>query len=99
MLNEVVFYHRASRTLVLTDTAHNIGPDAAAFTRFFFKLFGGYGRLSTSLAERVATKDRAAVRRTVDAILQWDIQRVIMAHGHIVEGNGAQALRDAYAWL
>lgn len=99
MLNEVVFFHRPSRTLVLTDMAHNVGPDAAAFTRFFFRLFGGYGRLSTSLPERMANRDRPAARRTVDTILQWDFQRVIMAHGQVVESNGAQALREAYAWL
>jgi hypothetical protein len=99
LLNEVVFFHRPSRTLVLTDMAHNVGPDAAALTRFFFRLFGGYGRLSTSLAERMANRDRPAVRRTVDTLLQWDFQRVIIAHGHIVESNGAQALREAYAWL
>jgi hypothetical protein len=99
MLSEVVFFHRPSRTLVLTDMAHNVGPDAAASTRFFFRLFGGYGRLGTSLVERMVNRDRPAVRRTVDTILQWDFQRVIIAHGHIVESNGAQAFREAYAWL
>jgi hypothetical protein len=99
MLSEVVFFHSPSRTLVLTDMAHNVGPDAAATTRFFFRLFGGYGRLGTSLVERMVNRDRPAVRRTVDTILQWDFQRVIIAHGHIVESNGAQALREAYAWL
>jgi hypothetical protein len=99
MLNEVVFFHRPSRTLVLTDMAHNVGPDAAALTRFFFRLFGGYGRLGVSLVERMVNRDRPAVRRTVDTILQWDFQRVILAHGRVVEGNGAQAFREAYAWL
>lgn len=98
-LNEVVFFHRASRTLVLTDTAHNLGPETPPVTRFLFRLFGGYGRLSTSLIDRLITRDRAAVRRTLDTILQWDFQRVIMAHGHIVESDGAQAFRKAYAWL
>jgi hypothetical protein len=99
MMNEVVFFHRQSRTLVLTDTAHNVGPDASAPTRFFFRLFGGYGRLSTSIIDRMVNRDRAAARRTVDTILQWDFQRVILAHGQIVEQEGAQAFRQAYAWL
>ncbi len=99
MLSETVFFHRPSRTLMVTDTVHNVGPDAGAFTSLVFKLFGGYGRLSTSLIERMVSRDRAAVRRTVDAVLQWDFQRVIMAHGHIVESNGAQAFREAYVWL
>jgi hypothetical protein len=99
MLGEVVFFHRASRTLVLTDSAHNIGADASPLTRLVFRLFGGYGRLSTWVVDRLINRDRAAARATVDAILQWDIQRVILAHGHIVEHDGAQAFREAYAWL
>ncbi len=99
MLGEVVFFHRASRTLVLTDSAHNVGPDAAPLTRFVFQVFGGYGRLSAWVVDRLINRDRAAARRTVDTILQWDIQRVILAHGHIVERDGAQAFREAYAWL
>jgi hypothetical protein len=99
MFNETVFFHRASRTLIVTDTVHNVGPDAAPFTRLFFRLFGGYGRLSTSIFERLVNRDRAAARKTVDSLLQWDFQRVIMAHGHIVERDGARAFREAYAWL
>jgi hypothetical protein len=99
MLNETVFFHRPSRTLILTDMAHNVSPDATGYTRFFFRLFGGYGRLSVSIVEKMVNRDRPAVRRTVDTILQWDFQRVIMAHGNVVEGNGTQAFREAYAWL
>jgi hypothetical protein len=99
MLGEVVFFHHASRTLLLTDSAHNIGPEAPAFTRTMFKALGGYGRLSTSLVDRLITRDRAAARGTVDTILKWDIQRVIPSHGHIVERDGARAFREAYAWL
>jgi hypothetical protein len=47
MLGEVVFFHPPSRTLIVSDCLHNVGPDAAPLTRFVFKTFGGYGRLST----------------------------------------------------
>lgn len=99
LMGEVVFFHRPSRTLVVTDCVHNIGPEAPALTRFTFRLLGGYGRLSTSAVDRLVNRDRAAARATVDTILQWDIQRVILSHGHIVESGGAQAFREAYAWL
>ncbi|WP_309893808.1 DUF4336 domain-containing protein [Archangium sp.] len=98
-INEVVFFHHASRTLLITDTAHNIGDEAPTFTRTFFKIAGGYGRLSTSFVDRLVNRDRAAARATVDTILKWDIQRVIPSHGHIVERDGARAFREAYAWL
>lgn len=81
-LGEVVFFHRASRTLVATDTVHNIGPEAAPMTRFAFNALGGYGRMSTSVIDRFLNRARAAARATVDSILKWDFQRVILAHGH-----------------
>jgi hypothetical protein len=35
----------------------------------------------------------------VDAILRWDIQRVILAQCDVVEHDAARAVREAYAWL
>lgn len=99
LLGEVVFFHRASRTLVVTDIVHNLGPETEPLTRFIFKTLGGYGRMSTSVVDRLINRDRTAARATVDTILQWDIQRVILAHGHIVEQDGARAFREAYSWL
>ncbi|WP_224240774.1 DUF4336 domain-containing protein [Hyalangium gracile] len=99
-LGEIVFFHHASRTLVLTDSLHNLASDAPAFTRFSFRLLGGRtGRPSTWLIDRLINRDRKAARRTVDTILQWDIQRVIVAHGNVVEHDAARAFREAYAWL
>ncbi|HEX8703943.1 MAG TPA: DUF4336 domain-containing protein [Myxococcaceae bacterium] len=99
LLNEVVFFHRASRTLVATDTLHNIGADSPPYTRFVFKALGGYGKATTSLIDRFLNRDRSAARASVDTLLKWDFQRVIMAHGHVVEQDGARAFREAYSWL
>lgn len=99
-VGEVVFFHHASRTLVLTDSLHNPGADGAALANFVFKLLGGrMDRPSTWLIDRMVNRDRAAARRTVDAILQWDVQRIILAHGNVVEHDAARAFRAAYFWL
>lgn len=100
LLGEIVFFHRASRTLVLTDSLHNPDPDGSALANFVFRLLGGRtDRPTTGLIDRMINRDREAARRTVDAILQWDIQRIILAHGKVVEDDAARAFRDAYAWL
>lgn len=99
-VGEVVFFHRASRTLVLTDCLHNPASNRSASANFVFKLLGGRtDRPSTWLVDRMVNKDRKASRRTVDAILQWDFRRIILAHGDVVEQAAAQAFREAYAWL
>jgi hypothetical protein len=46
--NEVTFFHRPSRTLILCDLAFNFGPRAAAPTRLLMKLLRSYGHLGPS---------------------------------------------------
>jgi hypothetical protein len=99
-VGEVVFFHHPSRTLVLTDSLHNPGAHGSALANFVFKLLGGRtDRPSTWLIDRLINRDRKAARLTVDTILQWDIGRVILAHGDVVEHEASRAVREAYAWL
>lgn len=99
VLNEVVFFHRASRTLILTDLAANVGRTASAPARLYFRLAGTYGRLGQNRLIRWLVRDRRAARRSVERMLQWDIERMLMAHGAPLTSGGAQALRTVFAWL
>lgn len=97
--NEIVFFHRSSRTLVLCDLAFNFGPSAAASTRFLMKLIRSYGRFGPTKLDPFLIRDRAAARKSLERILAWDFDRVVVAHGDIVERSGREALREGYAWL
>jgi hypothetical protein len=97
--NEVAFFHRASRTLILCDLAFNFGPSAAAPTRLLMKLLRSYGRLSPSKLDPLLIRDRRAAGASLERILAWDFDRVIVAHGDIQERGGYELLRDGYAWL
>ena len=44
-------------------------------------------------------RDRAAARQSLEQILAWDFDRVIVAHGDIRESGGREALKAGYAWL
>ncbi len=99
MLGEIVFLHRASRTLILTDTAHNLGDDRPWWTRTVFRMMGGFGGFKTSLADRLMARDKPAARASVEAVLKWDFDRVIVAHGAVLDSGGPEALRAAYRWL
>jgi len=99
LANEVVFLHPPSRTLLITDLAFNIREDSPPATRFAYKLLGAYGRFGPSLLERVLIRDRPAARASLEGILGWDFDRVIMAHGRVLAGGGREALRAGYAWL
>ena len=97
--NEVVFFHRASRTLLLCDLAFNFGPRAAAPTRLLMKLMRSYGRFGPSKLDPWLIRDRQAARQSLLRILGWDFDRVVVAHGDVLESGGHEALREGYAWL
>jgi len=97
--NEVAFFHRASRTLMLCDLAFNFGPSAASPTRLLMKLLRSYGRLGPSKLDRFIVRDGGEARESLKRILEWDFDRVIVAHGDVVESGGKQLLREGYEWL
>jgi hypothetical protein len=97
--NEVVFFHRPSRTLVICDLAFNFGPRAAAPTRFLMRMMRSYGYFGPSKLDPLLIRDRRAARESLERILAWDFDRVILAHGDVLESGGREALRRGYAWL
>jgi hypothetical protein len=97
--NEVVFCHRPSRTLILCDLAFNFGPRAAAPTRLLMRLLRSYGRFGPSRLDPLLIRDRRAARQSLERILGWDFDRVVVAHGDVLERGGREALRQGYAWL
>ena len=97
--NEVVFLHRASRTLIMCDLAFNFGPRAAAPTRLLMRLLRSYGRFGPSKLDPLFIRDRWAARQSLERILAWDFDRVVVAHGDVLESGGRAALRQGYSWL
>lgn len=95
-LNEFIFYHVLSRTLILTDTAFNFDDSFSFSTKLVAKLIGSYNNLSSSLLERIATTDKNKIKNTLQKILDWDFDRVIMAHGSIVDSHGKEKLIQGF---
>jgi hypothetical protein len=101
LMNEVVFFHPSTRTLLLTDLAFNVpAHHRAAFrTRIFYWLVGAVGRFGPHRVVRLGIRDRAAARTSVQRILQWDFDRVIVAHGEVLETDGHARCAAAFAFL
>lgn len=98
-VNEVAFLHRASRSLLVCDLAFHIGPDSPPWTRLWFRVMGAYDRLETTFLEKIITRDREAARASLERILAWDFERVVVSHGRILETGGREAFRRAWSWL
>ena len=98
-LTEIEFLHRPSGTLILGDICYNLGPETPLGTRIVARLAGMYGDLSVPLDFRYTVKNRAAARRSVDRILDWEFERVVVGHGRIVERDAKRRVREAFDWL
>ena len=96
--NEVVFFHRATRTIVLADAIFNLGTHPSAFTRLVARLLGNREAGATWL-ERLLIRDRAAARAQIDRMLAWNAERIVLAHGDPIAHDATAVIRRAYAWL
>ena len=97
--NEVIFFHPASRSLIITDIAFNFGRDSAWLLKFVMMFNGGVGRFGPTGFCKSQIKDRPAVRASLDTILSWDFDRIIVGHGQNVATDGKRIFRDAFAFL
>lgn len=95
-LEEWVFFHRASRTLILTDIAFCFDESFPWLTQLVTKAGGSYKTLSPSLLERVATTEKSKVKASAQQVLGWDFERVVVAHGRIVDRDGKAQFKRGY---
>lgn len=99
-LNECVFFHPQSRTLIVTDLVFHIDNQVASTTiNLLARILGAYNQLRPSLLEKFATKDKFKVKTSIQKILAWDFERVIMAHGSIIEQNAKSQFQAGYEWF
>lgn len=102
-LEEVVFFHKQSRTLILTDLIENFEPKRTSniFLRNLYKLAGiAYPDGKTPIDLRMTfagQKDQA--RECYKRMLSWQPEKIILAHGHWYDQNGTEELERAFRWL
>ena len=100
-LNEVVFFHRASRSLLVADLLFNMTAPASVMTGLVLRMMGTYKRFGPSRLLRFGlTKDRRALKAGVERMLAWDFVRVLPGHGEVFEAPDArERTRAALGWV
>jgi hypothetical protein len=98
-INEVVFFHPSTRTLLLTDLAFNVPADKTAAARLFYWVVGAAGRFGPHRVLRLTIRNRSLARASVERILQWDFDRVVVTHGEVLDHGGRDAFAGAFAYL
>ncbi|ROU03442.1 DUF4336 domain-containing protein [Histidinibacterium lentulum] len=101
LTTEVVFFHRASSTVLVTDLVQHI---PRGWYRGWRAVVARLDLMTASAPSvprkfRMAMRDRPAARAAVGRILDWPAERLVMAHGTPVPSDGQDVLRQAFRWL
>ena len=102
-LTEVDFFHRPSRTLVLTDLIENFEPKRVKnrWLRLIIRLAGaadpdGKAPIDMQLS---FLRQRRTVRAAAERMIAWEPKRILIAHGRWYSENGVDELRRAFRWV
>ena len=97
--NEVVWFHRASRTLILTDLCQLWHGTLPLISVAYAGLTGVRNCLTVPRTVRMMIRDKQAFAASARAIMQWPFERVITAHHAIVDDDAHAAVARAFAFL
>jgi hypothetical protein len=98
-LDEFVFHHRATRSLVVTDLVFNVRQPRGWLAHLLLFLGGTHGRLASSRALRFLIEDRARVADSVERILALPFEALVVAHGDVLVAGAHAELERALRWL
>jgi hypothetical protein len=95
-VNEVVWFHKATQTLIMTDVLQCWSGDLDWKTAAYARLTGVRAKLDVPRTVRLVTRDKAKAAGSARTILQWPFTRVITAHNSIVEQDAHAAVEKAF---
>ena len=98
---EVVFFHAPSGTVLFTDLIQQLAPASVSGWRGLVAKLDRLTGDEPSVPQkfRIAFIDRHAARRSLQRILAWPAQNVLMAHGKPVDKDAGAFIRRAFGWL
>lgn len=94
-LDEVVFFHLASRTLIVADLLRGRSASRSILCALGRALF----RRGAGPVTPLGFADEGSARASLRRVLRWDFDRVVLADGGAITGGGKELLRLAYRTL
>ena len=98
---EAVFFHTSSGAVLFTDLLQQLPPDWFFGWRALVAKWDLMVGPEPSVPRkfRVAFTNRRVARASLEQVLSWPVEKVLMAHGAPVNENGRAVLRRAFRWL
>jgi hypothetical protein len=93
---EVALLHTPSGTLILTEVIFNFADDQPLWSELLLRVaVGGEHHPGMPRPVKHGVKDELAFKASMEVILAWDFDRVIVGHGDVIESGGKEKLRAA----
>lgn len=101
LLSEVLFFHRKTHTVLLDDIImRNPVMEGKPFTNLVFKMGGVQGLDGgVTIDMKLTFLNRSLARQSLDRLLSWDFDKLIIAHGPCIESDAKQYVKRAFRWL
>ena len=100
-IDEVYFLHKRSRTVILGDFIQNRRiMKGKPLLNALLRLAGvAYPNGSVPFDIRLSITDRNLARRSLEKLLSWDFDKLIIAHGVCIEEDAKPFVARAFRWL
>ena len=95
-LDETLVYHRPTATLFGADVVVRADAHDHWTWRFAARIKGCFERVAVSPDVRTKVVDRAAASRSLQAIHAFSIERLVVAHGAVIEDAPLAQLAEAW---
>ena len=100
-MEEVVFFHRLSKTLILADLIENFPPGHfTGLQKVIARLAGILSPDGKAPVDwRLTFWNRARARQCFSRMRAWTPEKIIVAHGGCYQKNAGEELERAFQWL
>jgi hypothetical protein len=99
MVNETVWFHKPSRTLIITDLLQCYQGELSFGLKLYAHLTGTLNQWAVPKTVRWMVKDRAAALASARKMFEWPFERVIVAHNAILEADAHMMVEKAFEIL
>jgi len=102
VMEEVVFFHKDSKVLILTDLIENFHPN----------YFSGYKKIIAKLTGIVSPNGKAPLdwrvsfifgkseaKESLAKIINWKPEKIIISHGECIYSNATEFLLKSFEWV
>lgn len=100
-MEEVVFFHKASRTAIVCDLIQRFDPEkATGWKGMLMKLDGLVGENGSTPREwRASFLKRGPARAALQKVIDWNPDRLLIAHGKCAQSGATGIIRKALSWI